>query len=253
VFVATGNFFYDEAYAFVEFLVHRWVFVAKEDPTPATVGNLSRQELLQGVQIVVRPPELTGLGDVDGGAGFLGLQEAQTVLVEVFVLPVAVSVLLVVDEGRVELKVALSLFLSFMFESDNPVVEILFLEDAVDVVGGEVVAEEFVVNGGAHEDDPYSRVLPDEPLDGEQDEIGVDVAFVDLVQQDEGVLSQDLRAVHHLLKEDAVGHKDDPVAGAYSLLHRYLVADQPLLRHLLVKDALEVEDGQTPRLHAQYL
>ena len=53
-----------------------------------------------------------------------------------------------------------------MFFPYNFFVEVLFREDVVDVVGGKVVSEEVIVDGGTHEDDSDFRVQSDDPFDG---------------------------------------------------------------------------------------
>lgn len=74
-------------------------------------------------------------------------------------------------------------------------VEVFRGEDVVDVVRGEVVAKELVVDGGAHQDYPHLRMLSDYSLDGEQDEVSIDVSFMDFIQDDEGVFVEEVSAV----------------------------------------------------------
>ena len=96
-------------------------------------------------------------------------------------------------------------------------------------------------------------MLPDQSFQGEQDEVGIDVSFVDFVEDDEGVLFEEVSAVDQSLQEDAVGHEDDSIFASNVGSHADLVADHVLLRHLLLHYAVQVKHGQPPRLHAHHL
>lgn len=121
------------------------------------------------------------------------------------------------------------------------------------MVGGEVVLEKSVVDGGTHQDDAHSGELPNDSFDGEEDEIGVDVSLVNLIQYDERVLVEEVSAVDHSLQEDAVSDKHDLVFGVDHRLHADLVADFVSVLHLLLQDGLQVDHCQSSGLHAHDL
>jgi hypothetical protein len=100
--------------------------------------------------------------------------------------------LLVVGAGSV-------LSLGLLLGQDDSFVEILLREDVVDVIRCEIVSKEFVVDGGAHEDDANSRMLPYQSFESEEDEVSVYVSFVDLIKDDEGILFKEVCTVHQSL------------------------------------------------------
>ena len=112
-----------------------------------------------------------------------------------------------------------------MFFPYNFFVEVLFREDVVDVVGGKVVPEEVIVNGGTHEDDSDFGVQSDDPFDCKQNEVSVNVSLMNLVEDDEGVFVEDFRAVDHPLQKYSIGHEYYPVGWFDIGLHADLVAD----------------------------
>lgn len=121
------------------------------------------------------------------------------------------------------------------------------------MVGGEVVAKQFVINGCAHQDDPEFGELTHDSFNREQDKVSIDVPFVNLVEDDKGVLVEELGAVHHSLQEDPIRDKYDLILGVNMRLHSDLVADLVALHHLLRQNRLQVDHCQSPRLHAHYL
>lgn len=132
-------------------------------------------------------------------------------------------------------------------------VEILFRENVVDVVGGKVVPEEVIVDGGTHEDDSDFGVQSDDPFDGEQNEVSVNVSLMDLVEDDEGVFVEDFRAVDHPLQEDSIGHEHYSVVWVGGRLHADLVANQISFWNLTSQDAVQVYHRQSSWLHTYYL
>ena len=68
-----------------------------------------------------------------------------------------------------------------------------------------------IVDGGTHEDDSYFWELSDDSFDGQQDEICVDVPFVDLIQHNERIFLEKFSAMNQSLQEDAIGDKNYPI------------------------------------------
>ena len=87
------------------------------------------------------------------------------------------------------------LLLWLLLRHYDSLVEVFRGEDVVNVIGCEVEPEELVVYGCAHENYPHSWMLADHSLDGQQNEVRIDVSFVDLVQDDEGVFFEEVSAV----------------------------------------------------------
>lgn len=72
-----------------------------------------------------------------------------------------------------------------------------------------------------------------------------------LIQQNEGVLLEELSAVYESLQEDAVSDENNPILGVDVGLHADLVANHAwLLQDLLIEDGLQVDHCQPPRLDA---
>ena len=93
------------------------------------------------------------------------------------------------------------------------------------MIGCEVVTEEFIVNRGTHQNDSHFRVQTDHSFYGEQNEISIDVPLMHLIQQNEGVLLEELSAVYESLQEDAVSDENNPILGVDVGLHADLVAN----------------------------
>ena len=118
------------------------------------------------------------------------------------------------------------------FGPHDLLVEIFLSQKVVNMVGGKVVAKKLVVDRGTHENDSHFRVLSDDSLDGEKDEIGVNVPFMYLIQDDEGVFFEEVAAVHQSLQENAVCHEDDLVIRPNVSLHTDLVPNSMFFLHL---------------------
>jgi len=106
----------------------------------------------------------------------------------------------------------LSLFFFLLFKlvhfPDDFFVEVLFCENFVDMIRSKVIPEELIVNSSTHEDDSDLGMQPDESFDGEKNEICVNVSFVNLIEDNEGVLFENLRAMDHPLKKYTICHKN---------------------------------------------
>lgn len=96
-------------------------------------------------------------------------------------------------------------------------------------------------------------MLADDSFDGQQNEVCIDVPFVDFIQDDERVFVEEVSAVDQSLQEDAVGHEDYAIVRVDDRLHADLIADQIWLRDLFGQNLLQVDDSQSPRLHAHDL
>ena len=53
--------------------------------------------------------------------------------------------------------------------------------------------------------------MPYQSFQSQQNEVGIDVSFVHFIENDEGVLFEEVSTVHQSLQEDAVGDKHDSI------------------------------------------
>ncbi len=67
------------------------------------------------------------------------------------------------------------------------------------MIWGKVVFEKFVIYCGTHKNYSDFGILSDDSLDGEKDEVCVDISLVDLVEDDEGKLIEKFCAVNDSL------------------------------------------------------
>ena len=203
--------------------------------------------------------ESTRFSDIDSRARIPRIHESKVVLFVDLFLFFAVAIDLDLVFVVILVKHPYLLFLQFfllgqfMFFPQYFFVEVLFREDVIDVVRGKVVPEEVIVYGGTHEDDSDFGVQADDPFDCEQNEVGVNVSLVDLVEDYEGVLFEDFRAVDHPLQEYSVGHEHYPIGWVDIGLHADLVADQIAFWNLSFQNAVQVHHSQSSWLYTYYL
>ena len=188
-----GDFFDDEVDGFMKFLVGAGVLIAEDNRSPLDIQCSFRQEPADSIQIVVLPLVLARFSDIDGRTWPLRFHERKPIVIVDLSLILTLYLHFIIFFFLLVRHPMLLLWL--LLRHYDLLVEVFRGENVVDVVRGEVVAKELVVDGGAHQDYPHLRMLSDYSLDGQQDEVSIDVSFMDFIQDDEGVFVEEVSAV----------------------------------------------------------